>query len=53
MIGDRWTDVQLAKAVGARGVIVETGYGVTQAASPPDGAEADATVGHLLDAVGG
>ena len=52
VIGDRWTDVQLAKAVGARGVLVETGYGVTQAANPPDGAQAEATVGHLLDAVG-
>ena len=52
VIGDRWTDVQLASAVGARGVLVETGYGVTQAASPPNGAEADAVVGHLLDAVG-
>jgi len=52
VIGDRWTDVQLATAVGARGVLVETGYGVTQAANPPKGAEADAIVGHLLDAVG-
>ncbi len=52
VVGDRWTDVQLARAVDARAVLVETGYGVTQAANPPAGVEADTIVGHLLDAVG-
>ena len=52
VVGDRWTDVALARAVGARGILVETGYGVTQAANPPADAGAEAIVGTLLDAVG-
>jgi len=37
VVGDRWLDVQLARAVGARGVLVRTGYGVTEQGRPiPD-----------------
>ena len=52
VVGDRWTDVQLGRAVGAKAALVETGYGVTQVADPPDGVSADGTFSHLLDAVG-
>ena len=52
VVGDRWTDVEMARAVGAKGVLVRTGYGVSQEASPPAHAAADAIVPHLLEAVG-
>ena len=52
VIGDRWTDVRVARAVGARGILVKTGYGATQAATQPDDLSADAHAAHLLEAVG-
>lgn len=52
VIGDRWTDVQLAGAVGGVGVLVKTGYGATQVAVPPVGISASAVTENLLDAVG-
>jgi len=50
MVGDRWLDIGLARAVGARGVLVRTGYGVTEEARPPDGLAADAVVDNLIGA---
>lgn len=37
VVGDRWLDMGLAAAVGARGILVKTGYGATEltVASPP------------------
>jgi histidinol-phosphate phosphatase family protein len=32
VVGDRWSDVAVARNVGATGILVRTGYGVTQAA---------------------
>ena len=52
VVGDRWTDVQLARAVGATGILVKTGYGATQVSRPPDGQAADAVVADLMEAVG-
>ena len=52
VVGDRWTDMQLARAVGAKAVLVKTGYGVSQLAEPPPGVAADAVVDNLLQAVG-
>jgi D-glycero-D-manno-heptose 1,7-bisphosphate phosphatase len=52
VVGDRWTDVQLARAVGARGILVETGYGASQMRTRPDDVTADACVANLLEAVG-
>ena len=37
VVGDRWLDVALARAVGARGILVRTGYGATEEARPPAG----------------
>lgn len=50
-VGDRWLDVQLARTVGARGVLVRTGYGAMEATRPPDGLSADALVDNLVEAV--
>jgi phosphoglycolate phosphatase-like HAD superfamily hydrolase len=47
VVGDRRLDVQLARAVGARAVLVRTGYGVTEEAQ---GLVADAVVDNLMDA---
>jgi histidinol-phosphate phosphatase family protein len=31
VVGDKWSDVALARSVGATGILVQTGYGATQA----------------------
>ncbi len=50
-VGDRWFDVALARAVGARGVLVRTGYGDREEQQPPPGLAADAVVNNLAEAV--
>jgi D-glycero-D-manno-heptose 1,7-bisphosphate phosphatase len=50
-VGDRWLDVALARTVGARGILVRTGYGRSEEAKRPDGLSADAVVDNLIDAV--
>jgi len=50
-VGDRWLDVRLARTVGARGVLVRTGYGLTEESRRPDGLTADAVVDNLVAAV--
>jgi D-glycero-D-manno-heptose 1,7-bisphosphate phosphatase len=50
MVGDRWLDIGAARAVGARGVLVRTGYGVTEEDRPPDGLVADVVVDNLIGA---
>jgi len=52
VVGDRWLDVALARRVGARGVLVRTGYGAAEEARPPAGLDADATADNLAGAVG-
>ena len=49
VVGDRRLDIQLARAVGARAVLVRTGYGVTEEAQ---GLVADAVTDNLMDAAG-
>jgi histidinol-phosphate phosphatase family protein len=49
-IGDRWLDVALARRVGAKGILVRTGYGATEEHQPPDGLVADAVVHNLVEA---
>ena len=51
VIGDRWRDLAVAQAVGARGIIVKTGYGATEALQPPPGMAADAVCDTLAAAV--
>ncbi len=50
VVGDRWHDLQAGQAVGARGVLVRTGYGRTEEASPKPGVAPAATVDNLIAA---
>ncbi len=51
-VGDRWLDVKLAENVGARGILVRTGYGALEETRRPHGVTADAIVNNLVEAVG-
>tara|TARA_B100000029_G_scaffold58355_1_gene52655 strand:- start:1160 stop:1747 length:588 start_codon:yes stop_codon:yes gene_type:complete len=51
VIGDKWSDIRLAKQTGARGVLVRTGYGRSQEKNPQEGLSADVVVDTLMDAV--
>ena len=50
VVGDKWSDIGLARASGAHGILVRTGYGRTQEASPLSNLRADAVVDTLMDA---
>ena len=50
VVGDKWLDVQLARAVGARGVLVRTGYGQAEEANPVPDVAADAVADNLMGA---
>ena len=50
VVGDRWLDVGLAREVGAAGVLVRTGYGLTEEQRPLTGLAADAVVDNLAAA---
>ena len=52
MVGDRWIDVACGHAAGAKSVLVRTGLGAREVASPPPGPGADAVVDNLMEAVG-
>ena len=49
-VGDRWFDVSLARTVGARGILVRTGYGADEEHRAPAGVAADAVVNNLAEA---
>ena len=51
VVGDRWLDVELARVVGAQGVLVRTGFGLTEEARPRPNLTADAIVDNLIAAV--
>ena len=51
VVGDTWRDVGLARAVGARAVLVRTGGGAIEETRPPAGLAADAVVDNLAAAV--
>ena len=51
VIGDRWHDLEAGQAVGARGVLVRTGYGRTEESSPKAGVVPAAIVDTLIAAV--
>jgi D,D-heptose 1,7-bisphosphate phosphatase len=51
VIGDRWRDMAVARHVGARAILVRTGYGATEELHPPPGVAADAVCHDLIDAV--
>jgi D-glycero-D-manno-heptose 1,7-bisphosphate phosphatase len=50
VIGDRWRDLAVARQVGARAILVRTGYGVTEEVNPQPGERADAVCNNLIDA---
>ena len=52
MVGDRWLDVQCARAAGVRAVLVRSGHGGREAEVPGPGVEADAILNNLMEAVG-
>ena len=47
VVGNKWSDIGMARAAGAKAVLVKTGYGASQMTHPPDGVTADA-VGWVL-----
>jgi D-glycero-D-manno-heptose 1,7-bisphosphate phosphatase len=52
VVGDRWLDVRLARAVGARGVLVRTGFGRSEEAQPQPDVTADEVADNLMGATG-
>jgi D-glycero-D-manno-heptose 1,7-bisphosphate phosphatase len=50
VVGDRWHDLQAGDAVGARGLLVRTGYGRTEEASPNARLAPAAIVDNLIEA---
>ncbi len=50
-IGDRWHDIEAGTRVGARGILVRTGYGRTEEASPKPGVQPAAIVDNVMGAV--
>src|SRR5207237_10234760 len=50
VIGDRWHDLQAGDAVGARGILVRTGYGRTEEAAPKARLAPVAIVDNLIEA---
>jgi D-glycero-D-manno-heptose 1,7-bisphosphate phosphatase len=51
VIGDKWLDVQLGQAVGARAILVRTGWGAEQERERPVGQHVDAVCDNLIHAV--
>jgi D-glycero-D-manno-heptose 1,7-bisphosphate phosphatase len=51
VIGDRWHDLQAGQQVGARGLLVRTGYGRTEEAAPKAGVQAAAITDNVIEAV--
>ena len=50
VVGDRWRDIEMGMNAGTKGVLVETGYGRTQAAEPPAKMAGVPIVGTLIEA---
>jgi D-glycero-D-manno-heptose 1,7-bisphosphate phosphatase len=50
VIGDRWRDIEVARAVGARAILVRTGYGASEERNPPPGLRADVVCNNVIDA---
>ena len=51
VVGDRWLDIAMAQQVGARGVLVRTGYGAIEEQRHPANLTADTVVNNLVEAV--
>jgi D-glycero-D-manno-heptose 1,7-bisphosphate phosphatase len=51
VVGDKWLDVQLGHAVGARSILVRTGWGADQERQRPEGQAVEAICDNLIAAV--
>jgi D-glycero-D-manno-heptose 1,7-bisphosphate phosphatase len=51
VVGDKWLDVNLGHAVGARSILVRTGWGSEQEERRPEGQRVDAICDNLMHAV--
>ena len=51
VVGDRWHDLEAGQRVGARGILVRTGYGKTEESSPGGRAAPSAIVDNMIEAV--
>lgn len=51
VVGDRWHDLEAGQAVGARGVLVRTGYGRTEEANATARVQPAAITDNLIEAV--
>ena len=50
VVGDRWRDIEMGQAAGATAILVETGYGKTQASRRPDNIKPVTVVANLIEA---
>jgi D-glycero-D-manno-heptose 1,7-bisphosphate phosphatase len=50
VVGDKWLDIGAARAAGARGILVRTGYGATEETRPLANLAADVIVNNLAEA---
>jgi len=50
VVGDKWLDVELGRAIGARSILVRTGVGAAEEARAPEHIAADAVVDNLAAA---
>jgi D-glycero-D-manno-heptose 1,7-bisphosphate phosphatase len=51
VVGDRWHDLEAGRRVGARTLLVRTGYGRTEEASPKSHVQPAAVVDNVIEAV--
>ena len=50
VVGDRWRDIEMGQAAGVKGVLVETGYGTSEAGRRPPSIDAVPVVANLIEA---
>jgi D-glycero-D-manno-heptose 1,7-bisphosphate phosphatase len=51
IVGDRWRDIEVGRAVGVRTVLVRTGYGRTEELHPQNGLTPDTVTDNIVTAV--
>ena len=52
VIGDRWRDIEMGMAAGTKAVLVQTGYGRTEATRPPPALRSVPVTANLIEATG-
>jgi phosphoglycolate phosphatase-like HAD superfamily hydrolase len=50
VVGDRWRDIEMGQVAGAAGILVETGYGRTEAERRPQNIDPVPVVANLIEA---